>query len=291
MKPLLLFLCLSTGVLAAPPTSLEGLIYRDQGGPIQLRTGDELSLEFTSPTMVRSLLWWQTSLIDGRIVGYHAPVSGSYSYEKIAENEYRLTLTDAPSGLNTVLLHFQTDVSGSFERNVHLGTQDDESQPTYKSYGTFVLQPRPDDTRRVLVAVSTRAVAKAGDPLIVGFVIPGGWPKTQDVLIRVVGPGLASQGVPDYWTEPTYYLSHPKPNTGDDQVDRFLSDRAGTWSSTPEAQATSEQAFLRAGAFPLAPASRDLADVVRLAPGAYTVVILPPTNSPGGTVLVEVYEL
>jgi hypothetical protein len=291
MKQLFLFIGLTVTACAAPPSSLQGLVYRDLGGPIALRTVDELSLDFIDSASFHSILWWQKSTISNLVIGYHAPLSGSYTYEKISENEYQLALTEADGTSTAILLHFQDDSSGTFERSVPLiGADGTPGTATYKSYGAFWLQHRSDNSRRTLAAVSTRAVARAGDPLIVGFVVPVE-SNVRDVLIRVVGPGLAKMGVSDYWSRPTYYLAHKDGPDTDTTIDNFISARTGSWSSTATAQATAEWAFNRAGAFSLEPGSSDLADVVRLKGGAYTVVVLPPEAAPAGTVLVEVYEL
>jgi hypothetical protein len=52
-----------------------------------------------------------------------------------------------------------------------------------------------------------------------------------------------------------------------------------------------EKIFTYIGAFPLIAGSKDAVDVVRLTPGAYTVVCNLPAGAQGGEVLVEVYFL
>jgi hypothetical protein len=49
-------------------------------------------------------------------------------------------------------------------------------------------------------------------------------------------------------------------------------------------------AFADAGAFPLTPGSLDAALVIRLPPGAYTLLVAGNTR-PSGTVLAEIYDL
>lgn len=131
----------------------------------------------------------------------------------------------------------------------------------------------PEDPR--LVNVSARALAGTGDDtLIAGFAIGGDTART--VLIRGVGPGLASFGVAGWLSDPRISLySGSTPIEANDD-----------WNGSPVLAST----FARAGAFPLDPASRDSALLVTLAPGSYTVHV----NGGGagtGVALVEVYAI
>jgi hypothetical protein len=115
-----------------------------------------------------------------------------------------------------------------------------------------------------------------GAGLTVGFTIAGGAPKS--VLLRAVGPTLASFGVDSSSADPQLALfrsgaSEPmmsNDNWGDGAV------LAG--------------AFANVGAFALPAGSRDAALLATLAPGGYSAVVTGAAGA-AGNVLVEVYEV
>ncbi len=128
-----------------------------------------------------------------------------------------------------------------------------------------------------LINLSTRGTSGEGhDALIAGLVIAGTQPRR--VLIRAVGPTLASLGVTETLPDPvlTLYRGSVRIASNDD------------WEISRSAAALAEQA-VRLGAFPLAAESLDAALLITLAPGAYTVVV---TGADGrsGVALVEVYD-
>jgi hypothetical protein len=129
-----------------------------------------------------------------------------------------------------------------------------------------------------LINVSARMNVSSGEGnLIVGLVIAGTAPKP--VLIRAVGPTLASFGVTGVLDDPVVTVL-----TGSTQV--ATNDNWGTGASTA-AQITA--ASVRVGAFALPSGSKDAALLLTLAPGTYTVLV----NGVGGTTgiaLVEVYD-
>jgi uncharacterized lipoprotein YddW (UPF0748 family) len=106
-----------------------------------------------------------------------------------------------------------------------------------------------------------------------GFVVAGGGEKR--VLARAVGPGLGGFGVVGAAADPrlTLYAGEREIGANDN------------WGGGAELTAASAQA----GAFGLAPNSRDAALVASLPAGNYTVRV--ETGAATGTVLVEVYEL
>jgi len=120
-------------------------------------------------------------------------------------------------------------------------------------------------------------VSSGANTLITGFVVGEGATKT--VLIRAVGPGLASFGVNGTLAEPTISLfagsrlvqSNTRWNTASN-VDQI---RAGA---------------LRVGAFPLAENGRDSAIIATVSAGSYSVQ-LSGGNNTAGIALVEVYDL
>jgi hypothetical protein len=130
------------------------------------------------------------------------------------------------------------------------------------------------DARLVNVSVRTVVKSDGGSPVI-GFVVTGNEPKK--LLIRAVGPALASFGVANTLADPQ--LEIYQGSTRVEQNDN--------WSGSTELN----DAFGRTGAFPLSDsASKDAALVFTAAPGAYTAVVSGANNT-SGTVLVEVYEM
>lgn len=127
-----------------------------------------------------------------------------------------------------------------------------------------------------LVNVSVRTFLPAGrEGTALGFVVEG--PAPRRILLRAIGPSLATFGVSD---------ALPNPGL---EVQRGGTKVAGNddWSGS----SALSSAFTEAGAFPLAdPASHDAALVLLASPGAYTVTCADTTRS-AGTVLIEIYEL
>jgi hypothetical protein len=109
-----------------------------------------------------------------------------------------------------------------------------------------------------------------------GFVIGGTEPKR--LLIRAVGPGLASFGVEGTLADPRLAIV-PLGKT-------FTVASNDNWDGSASLSA----AFARAGAFALPAGSKDAALLVRLPPGGYTVQVSGAGNTTG-TALVEIYDL
>jgi arylsulfatase A-like enzyme len=126
-----------------------------------------------------------------------------------------------------------------------------------------------------LVNTSTRAYVGTGDDILVpGFVVDG--EGTARLLIRAVGPGLRSFGVPDTLANPrmTLFRNGEAIATNDDwgTVGTDITDASTT-----------------AGAFALSSGSLDAALLVSLAKGFYTVAIEGTAPAPTGTALFELY--
>ncbi|HUR59039.1 MAG TPA: hypothetical protein VM029_15095 [Opitutaceae bacterium] len=158
---------------------------------------------------------------------------------------------------------------------------------------TFYLTDLNAANAAPLANVSLRGRVTEGRPLIMGFVVPGS--GERELLIRVIGPALASLGVSGAWA--TSSLQIYKGNRalfGD-------SFRFPFWSDVPTgifpgASNTSPEAGLRrifdyVGAFSLPAGSKDSAIVIRLASGNYTVVATAAAGDPGGEALIELYAL
>lgn len=129
-----------------------------------------------------------------------------------------------------------------------------------------------------LVNLSSRVEVKPGTVAIQGFVITGTQPKRM--LIRAVGPGLASLGVRDSLRNPhlqVYRGSTP-----------LLSNE--NWDDSGAASSVAA-AGVKTGAFPLGSGGLDAAVVDDFEPGLYTVHVSGSSASEGGVVLVELYEV
>lgn len=130
-----------------------------------------------------------------------------------------------------------------------------------------------------LVNVSGRAwVGLDVDKLIAGFTIQGPGPKT--VLVRAVGPGLDTFGVPGTLQNPVLKIFHPG---GDTPL--WTNDDWGNLAYADEVEAKSQELH----AFPLTRGSKDAVLLLTLAPGLYTAEVTGSANETG-VALVEVYE-
>jgi len=128
-----------------------------------------------------------------------------------------------------------------------------------------------------LVNVSTRALVKTGDEiLIAGLVIGGNSPRR--VLIQGLGPSLADNVESDVLEQPVISLARG-------------SDIIATYDTWPEHQiAGILEANARTGASPILPESGDVAFIADLDPGLYTL-LLYSKNESEGIALVEAYEI
>jgi hypothetical protein len=125
------------------------------------------------------------------------------------------------------------------------------------------------------ISARTR-VGTGSNVLIPGFVIEGVVPK--QVLIRAVGPELATFYVGGYLEDPTMtvFTGQTPIATNDD------------WSAASNA-AELAAAAVNVGAFPLSAGSKDAAVLVSLDPGPYTVKV-SGVGETVGVSLVEVYD-
>lgn len=126
-----------------------------------------------------------------------------------------------------------------------------------------------------LANISCRGYAdSAAHSLIDGFVVGGNGPEA--LVVRAVGPGLASFGVTSFLADPALrvYSGSTVVSACDD------------WGGSAALAADFDQV----GAFALQPLSRDAAVQVTLPQGDFSVQAYG-TNGPAGDVLVELYEL
>jgi TonB family protein len=122
-----------------------------------------------------------------------------------------------------------------------------------------------------LTNISVRAPAGGSDTLIVGFSVGGSGNKP--VLLRAVGPTLASFGVTDAVTDPQLQVFQGSTSAGANN----------DWGGGGDLAAR----FSALGAFALPATSRDAALVLPLAAGSYSAHVTAPS---GGTALVECYD-
>ena len=124
-----------------------------------------------------------------------------------------------------------------------------------------------------LINVSTRGRVETGANIMIGgFVIGGTAPKK--VLVRAIGPSLASSGVPNVLADPVLYLFQ-----GPNSIASNDNWQSGSAANTAAIQAT--------GFAPGDP--RESAILITLQPGAYTAQVLGAGGS-SGAALVEVYD-
>lgn len=127
----------------------------------------------------------------------------------------------------------------------------------------------------VLRNVSTRGAVGVGERVLVaGFVVAGDAPKRM--LVRAVGPSLASLGVTGVLANPNLLLYRGQ----------SIIQQNDDWANSAEVQAATTQI----GAFPLPVGSLDSALVVTLNPGIYTAVV-SGVSAGTGVALVEVFDL
>jgi len=138
--------------------------------------------------------------------------------------------------------------------------------------------PQADYQR--LINISARGDVSSGDNILIGgLVITGNSPKK--VLIRGIGPTLATQGVAIPLADPVLQVFK-----GGTQI--AANDN---WSADATAAADLADAATKTGAFALPAGSKDAAVILTLAPGLYTVHIVPAAGTAPGIAMVEIYEV
>jgi hypothetical protein len=129
-----------------------------------------------------------------------------------------------------------------------------------------------------LINISSNSFVPAGGFSTVGFVIGGSLPRT--VLLRAVGPSLATFGVPNPVADPRLQLF----NSGGASI---ATNDDWQVQANPVAIST---AASQVGAFVLPIGSKDAALLMTLNPGNYTFQAKSAEGS-AGSVLLEAYEM
>lgn len=136
-----------------------------------------------------------------------------------------------------------------------------------------------------LINVSTRGPAASGAPLTPGFVLRG--TGTKNLVVRAVGPGLSTFGVPGVLTDPKMDLIASGQSSA-----LVANDDWGSGSAQQVAELTARSGAV--GAFALQAGSKDAAALATLPStftgSGYTVNISPSGSAAGGVALAEVYD-
>jgi len=133
-----------------------------------------------------------------------------------------------------------------------------------------------------LANISARALVGTGaNMLINGFVVEG--PDPKQLLIRAVGPTLASYNVANPLAEPRIHVYRQF-------VEQPIYENSGWNQYSNSIQSEILGAFTSAGAASIPTDSEDAVLLVTLDPGVYTAIVSSEDNTPG-VGLAEVYEI
>jgi hypothetical protein len=292
---LILLILGAAPIFASAPASVAGMIFRADPLISSTRSGYNWLVRFNADQSYSYLLWQNGSVFDsislGVIfkIGSGQPKDGSYTYTKIDDATARLVQTSADGSIFHFTLHFLTATSGTFDED--LGTPG-----LYLISGnTFTLVDQAELQTLPLLNTALRGNVSPGHSLIAGIVIPGTTART--VLIRAVGPGLTALGVAGVWADPDFQIYSGTTPLNTPLVATWHFAHYADWSVDPTGVLAGTTAtafqnlFAYLGAFPLTVGSKDAADVVRLDPGAYTIVGSAANGDAGGEALIEVYLL
>lgn len=294
-----IFVLCGAGLLGQAPESIAGRVYREAEATPFLRSVSETTILFHRDGRFTHLKAARVSVLaqqfGGRVLIESPRADGSYTYRRTSSATGVIELRH-DDGTTTRMERTFTSGAGGFA-----GT---EANPSL----TFALGELEAVQNAPAVNVAMRGRVAAGAPVQVGFVVPGvrgpdtgarvSRPEatTREALIRVVGPSLAQFGVGNGWADPEFRLYQGAAELVPWQwiyqdwstVPTGLS---GGFAANTGGMAGLRKIFAHVGAFPLSDGSKDAVGVVRLAPGAYTIVAEPLPGASGGEVLVEVYFL
>ena len=304
MKWLLGFLALGIAhaIAAFAPASIAGKVYRSAGQSLLVRQRGEQTIVFNADgrfVFLKQAIGGKQNLFNENQVFLPAPpADGTYVYHRTGDNTATIDLTGDDGTKQTLELNFTSENGGGTAL-----TTDIEVSWVLSDLAAAATAPANN--------LSLRGHVTPGHPLIVGFIVPGTgnenghFPpppdaRQREVLIRVIGPSLAPFGVTGLWADPDFQIFR-----GASAVDPIEAHYAN-WCvavlspsvmPNPPPDAGTEAAFRRlfsspyVGAFPLLSQSKDAAAVVRLTPGAYTIVCNAASGEAGGEALIEVYFL
>jgi hypothetical protein len=201
------------------------------------------------------------------------PVAGYRVYYGQQSGNYTSTTPTAPS-LITTTIHTTPDLpAGTYYFAVKAFDSAGNESGFSNEVSTTVSAPTataPVEYTR-LINLSTRDWTGTGDNvMIAGFIISGGSPK--QVLIRAIGPSMASAGVPNLLYDPTLTLYSGQTVLASNN----------NWQ---DSQAAAIQATRKAP-----PDPHESAILTTLNPGPYTAIVRGVSDTTGNA-LVEVYGI
>ena len=186
-----------------------------------------------------------------------------------SEGDYTLTATTGTIGL-TVVSRVRGPATGTATlrlattRAIQVGGNVATNVTILQGIGNVTPAAPP------LVNLAVRATLAAGQTITPAFVVGGS--VQRRVLIRAIGPTLAAFGVTNALATPGFTVFTGAPT---------VSQSNAAWGGG----ATLAAVFTSVGAFALPATSRDVASLLTLSPGAYTVQV----GGGAGEVLCEVY--
>ncbi len=277
-------------VAATAPDSIAGKVYRSNSYLTHNRYESTIIFNTDGRFIFLKDAWGQRIISAGLAkVAVQAPrPDGTYRYERVNDTIGDIYLSFDDGTVGGLSLTFTSPTGGG-----NIGV----------SVSTFFFTELAAAQVAPARNISMRGRVSPGQPLIVGLIVPGASPaaqieavspfgdRTQEVMIRVVGSSLRAFGITNGWPDPDFQLYQGNALAEVDEghnpdweggIGESLSLNSGKGLT---------KIFSYLGAFPLLAGSKDAVDVVRLKPGAYTVVCNPPANDPGGEVLIEVYFL
>jgi hypothetical protein len=125
--------------------------------------------------------------------------------------------------------------------------------------------------------INVSVLKEIGTSLTAGFVILGPPGSSKRVLVRAIGPTLASFGVAGTVSDPQLTLNAGSTKIGENN----------DWGGTTELA----NAFSSVGAFGLTATSKDAALIATVQPGVNYTAQVSGVGGATGLVLVEIYEL
>ena len=137
-----------------------------------------------------------------------------------------------------------------------------------------------------LLNLSTRGTlaAGAGQSFVAGFVVSGTTGQQKKLILRAVGPTLASFGVGNALRAPVLRIYD---SAGNSYTNGFAYPAV---VGGPTYETDLADSLAKTGAFPIANGTLDAVVMMPFAPGAYTAQVTSGDNT-AGTVLVEIYEV
>ena len=279
LLPAFLLLAATCLAQASAPDSVSDSLYVETFRVVSTRLNNSRSVRLFADGTYRENWVVNGSAITLSVYGYAGdygtPTRGSYTYTKTSDSTATLVFSPAGGGTATSLdLTFTASDEGTF---------------SYAAAGNFrILSNRT--TKRPLANISSRLHVHGGEVSIVGFVVD----REGDFLVRAIGPGLTQFGLTNFWANPSYQIYsngnrlHP---WGTFTGSATAMVNPPTWDWNQSYSTMHSWAFAATGEFALNSGSKDVATVIHLSEGAYTIVAIPDAADPGGDVLLEVTEI